>query len=59
MYPYIENDPGMLWTDTRFRKNVAKKGSSVIARAGMIGSENSLEMRVKLKYVPKLKITAM
>ena len=36
----------MLWTETKFRKKVAKKGYSVIAKAGIIGSEKNLDMRV-------------
>lgn len=37
MYPYIVNDPGIFCTPTKFKKNVAKNGSNVIANAGIIG----------------------
>ncbi len=59
IYPYIENDPGIVWTDTKFKKNVAKNGYKVIANAGIIGSENNFDINVKLKYVPKDNITAI
>ena len=59
MYPYIEKYIGIVWTETRFKKNVAKKGYRVIAKAGIIGSENIFAINVKLRYVPKLKIIAI
>lgn len=59
MYPYIVNDPGIVCTPTKFKKNVAKNGSNVIANAGIIGFSNIFEIRRKETNVPKLRITAM
>lgn len=52
----MENDPGIFWTPTKLIKNVAKIGYNVIAKAGIIGSENNLDIIVKVIKVPKLRM---
>ena len=59
MYPKIEKDPGILWTETKFKKKVAINGSRVIAKAGIIGSVNSFEIIVKLISIPTVRMTAI
>lgn len=49
----------MVWTPTRLRKKVAKKGYKVMARAGMIGLANILDMEINDTSVPKLSTTAI
>jgi len=55
-YPKIEYDPGITWTSATFSRKVAKIGYNVIVNAGIIGSENNLDINVMDKNMPKLKI---
>lgn len=55
----MEKDPGIFCTSTKLRKNVAKNGSKVIAKAGIMGFAKIFEIKRNDTNVPKLKITAI